>query len=81
MVEDELLSSLRLAHKFTVLFVENLGKYSQSSHSGYSVWSELVGSGRIQECSEILLFNGCSQCMMEGKVMEGNSKQVGRLTC
>ena len=77
MVEDELLSSLRLAHQFTVLFVENLGKYSQSSYSGYSIWNELVSSGRIQEQSEVLLLNGCSQCMIEGRVVEGNSKQVG----
>ena len=76
-----MLSSLCLAHECTVLFIENLGKYSQSSHSGYSMWNELVGNGRLQEQSNILLFNGCSQCMMEGKVMEGNINQVGLFTC
>lgn len=65
-LEEDLESSIYLAHSRTVIFMENVRPYSNTGADVFNAWDSLVTQGKLRETSGPRTWEELNRCVCEG---------------
>ena len=65
-IEEDLESSIYLAHSRTIIFMENVRPYSNTGKEVFEAWDMFVQEGKLREIAEPRTWEELNRCVCEG---------------